>query len=161
MATIESKRLILRDYKESDLNDLHRLFSDKETMYYLDDIMTRTLDETAKSLQYSMANADGQYFCICDKSTGQFMGGIGYTITDTTPLGKIVHMGYSLLPEHHGHGYMTEAAKKVIEFAFTQDDCIRIPPAASKPMRPAARLWRRRDSAKRGRESKRSITMER
>ena len=54
------------------------------------------------------------------------MGVIGCTITDATPLGKIVHMGYMMLPEYHGLGYMTEAVKKVIEFAFIQDDCIRI-----------------------------------
>jgi ribosomal-protein-alanine N-acetyltransferase len=54
------------------------------------------------------------------------MGSIGYTISDTTPFGKIVHLGYMLLPEFHGQGYMTEAVKKVIGFAFTHDDCIRI-----------------------------------
>ena len=54
------------------------------------------------------------------------MGSIGYTIIDTTPLGKIVHLGYMMLPKYHGFGYMTEVVKKVIEFAFTKDDCIRM-----------------------------------
>ena len=54
------------------------------------------------------------------------MGNIGYTITDITPLGKIVHLGYLLLPEYHRQGYMPEAVSKVIKFAFTNDDCIRI-----------------------------------
>ena len=126
MVRIEAERLIIRDYKESDLNDMHHLWSDKETMYYLDDILTGTIEETAKYLKIGLKNADGHYFCICEKATGRYMGAIGYTITDATPLGKIVHMGYMLLPEYHGHGYMTEAVKKVIEFAFTKDGCIRI-----------------------------------
>ena len=126
MINMETERLLIRDYKESDLNDMHRLWSDTETMYYLDDISTTTIEETAQSLKTSIENADGHYFCICEKLTGRFMGGIGYTITDITPLGKIVHMGYMLLPEYHGYGYMPEAVKKVIEFAFTKDDCIRI-----------------------------------
>ena len=131
---LETNRLLLRDYIESDLAEMHRLWSDKETMYYLDDILTNTIDESAKYLKTGMDNADGHYFCICEKDVGQFIGSIGYTITDTTPLGKIVHMGYMIivhmgymmLPEYHGRGYMTEAAKAAIEFAFTQDNCIRI-----------------------------------
>jgi ribosomal-protein-alanine N-acetyltransferase len=35
-------------------------------------------------------------------------------------------MGYMLLPEYHRRGYMPEAVRKVIEFAFEKDGCIRI-----------------------------------
>lgn len=126
MVVIETERLIIRDYKKTDLNDMHRLWSDKKTMYYIDDVLCYTVEDTAKYLKTGMENADGHYFCICSKGIENYMGSIGYTITDNTPLGKIVHMGYMLLPEFHGHGYMTEAAKKVIEFAFTNDNCIRI-----------------------------------
>jgi ribosomal-protein-alanine N-acetyltransferase len=35
-------------------------------------------------------------------------------------------MGSMLLPEYHGRGYTTEATRKVIEFAFLKDNCIRI-----------------------------------
>lgn len=123
---IETERLIIRDYKESDLNDMHSLWSDAKTMYYLDDILCRTIEDTTKYLKNGLENADGHYFCICDKATGNFMGSIGYTITDVTPLGKIVHIGYMMLPKYHRHGYMPEATKTVIEFAFTKDDCVRI-----------------------------------
>ncbi|MCL2578097.1 MAG: GNAT family N-acetyltransferase [Defluviitaleaceae bacterium] len=126
MVKIETAKLILRDYRETDLDEMHRLWSDKKTMYYLDDILTTSIEESDKYLKIGMENADGHYFCICEKTVERFIGSIGYTITDTTPLGKIVHMGYMLLPEYHGRGYMTEATKKVIEFAFTKDDCIRI-----------------------------------
>ena len=126
MVALETDRLIVRDYKESDLNDMHRLWSDKETMYYLDDVLCHAVEDTAGYLKNGLSNADGHYFCICDKATGIYMGSIGYTITSTTPLGKIVHMGYMLLPEYHKSGYMPEATIKVIEFAFTKDNCIRI-----------------------------------
>jgi len=126
MVILKSDRLIIRDYKETDLNDMHRLWSDKKAMYYLDDILCNSIEDTKKYLNNGLTNADGHYFCICDKMTGNYMGSIGYTITDDTPLGKIAHMGYMLLPEHHGKGYMPEAVKKVIEFAFWEDDCIRI-----------------------------------
>ena len=126
MVRLETDRLILRDQIETDLHDLHRLWSDTETMYYLEDLITRSIEESAKQLNTGIANADGHYFSICEKTTGHIMGCIGYTLIGTTPLGKIAHMGYMLLPEYHGIGYMTEAVKKVLEFAFTKDDCIRI-----------------------------------
>jgi ribosomal-protein-alanine N-acetyltransferase len=125
MVTIETERLILRDYKQSDLEDMHRLWSDAKVMYYLDDMLTTNIEETAKYLKIGLENADGRYFCICDKS-GTYMGSVGYTITAITPFGKIVHMGWMLLPEFSGRGLMTEAVKKMIEFAFAQDNCIRI-----------------------------------
>ena len=126
MIIIESDRLILRDYKETDLTDMHRLWSDEKTMYYLDDILCKSINDSEKYLKIGIASSDGHYFCICEKGTGKYMGSIGYTITDTTPLGKIVHLGSMLLPEYHRQGYSAEAAKKVIEFAFLKDDCIRI-----------------------------------
>ena len=126
MVVMETDRLIIRDELETDLNDMHRLWSDKETMYYLDDIWSNSIEDTAENLKVGIANSDGHYFCICDKTTGKYMGNIGYTITDTTPLGNIVHLGYMLLPEYHGKGYMTETVSQVIKFAFTKDNCIRI-----------------------------------
>ena len=126
MVKLITDRLIVRDYLLSDLNDMHRLWSDKDTMYYLDDILCHSIEDTRKYLQIGIDNSDGHYFCICNKETGEYMGSVGYTIADATPLGKIVHMGYMLLPEYHRKGYIPEAVSKVIEFAFTVDDCIRI-----------------------------------
>ena len=137
MTTLETDRLILRGYKESDLNDLHRLLSDKKAMYFLDDIGTNSIEESAKNLKDAISNTNGRRFCIRDKTSGQYIGAMGYHITAATPLGKIVHMGYFLLPEHHGHGYATEAAKKVIEFALLQDGCIRITTACYKDNEPS------------------------
>ena len=126
MVKLETEKLILRDYRESDLNDMHSLWSDKKTMYYLDDIWCSNIEKTKKYLKTGIENADGHYFAICEKPYDSFIGSIGYTIVETTPLGKIVHLGSMLLPKYHGKGYTTDATKKVIEFAFTQDDCIRI-----------------------------------
>jgi len=95
-------------------------------MYYLDDIWCETIDDTIEYLNTGLANSDGHYFCICEKPHDSFIGSIGYTIVEDTPLGKIVHLGYMLMPEYHGMGYTTEAVKEIIKFAFIQDGCIRI-----------------------------------
>jgi len=126
MIQLETERLILRDYKETDLDEMHRLWSDKDTMYYLDDILCHSIEDTTKYLKNGLSNADGHYFCITEKPSDTFIGSIGYTISETTPFGKIVHMGYMMFPKYHGRGYMTEAVKRMIDFALADDDCYRI-----------------------------------
>ncbi|MCL2703400.1 MAG: GNAT family N-acetyltransferase [Defluviitaleaceae bacterium] len=124
MVVMQTERLILRDYLESDLDGMHKLLSDKTNMYFLEDISTDTLEQSAENLRRVMANADGHYFCVRCKQTDEYIGSVGYTITDRTEAGKVVHMGYFILPEFHGRGFTTEAVKRVLEFAFDKDDCI-------------------------------------
>ena len=108
MVKLKTERLIIRNYMQSDLRNFHRLMSDKKNMYYLDDIVADSLEESTNQLNYSIANADGHYFCLIDKQTDAYIGSVGYTITDETPLGKIVHMGYFIL----NIGWKNSEAKK-------------------------------------------------
>jgi len=131
MITLESERLIIRNYKESDLPEYYALFSDKENMYFVDDLLVNTLDEALDSLREAIkVNEDkkGRRFCVVLKEGGEdkIIAGVGYDICAETPLGKIGHMGWFLMPEYHNKGYITEAAKRVLEYAFLQDNCIRI-----------------------------------
>ncbi len=125
MIRLETERLILRDMVESDIHNLHNLLSDHKNLYFMDDIYTNTLEESRANLETAMSNQDGHYFCI-EHRDGTYIGQIGYTIQDTTPVGKIVHVGYFLLPEHQRKGYTPEAMKKVLEFAFSHDNCVRV-----------------------------------
>ncbi|MDR2931471.1 MAG: GNAT family N-acetyltransferase [Oscillospiraceae bacterium] len=123
---LETARLILRDAVMADLDNLHRLLSDQANMYYLDDVATRTLGESEANLRHAMLNDDGHYFCIERKEDRAYIGQVGYTITDVTPCGKIVHMGYFILPEQQGRGYTTEAVGRAVRYAFEEDGCVRI-----------------------------------
>lgn len=123
---IETPRLVLRDYKPTDLTEMFRQWSDKNIMYYLDDILCHSIEDAKKYLDIGMANADGHYFCITEKPHDDFIGSIGYTISGTTPMGNIAHMGYMLFPEYSGRGYMTEAVRAILRFAFTQDNILRL-----------------------------------
>ena len=140
MIKYETERLIVRDYVDSDLDGLHRLMSDKQNMYFLDDVITNTIDESKAQLQYAMSNADGHYFAICDKHTGDYIGSVGYTYTDVNPLGKVGHLGFFILPEFHGKGYTAEAAKCTLNFAFKEDGCIRITTGCHKDNVPSQKV---------------------
>ncbi len=42
------------------------------------------------------------------------------------PAGKIVHAGYFTYPTFWNNGYVTEAFRKVLEFAFLEDGVYRV-----------------------------------
>jgi ribosomal-protein-alanine N-acetyltransferase len=118
--------------------------SDKKNMYFLDDITTDTLDESLESLKRAIAiNERGQArrFCVEIRETGKLAGACGYEIKTITPAGKIADpMGWFILPEYQNKGYMTEAANRVIEFAFLDDDCVRVVTGCFKDNMPTQRV---------------------
>ncbi|MCL2773188.1 MAG: GNAT family N-acetyltransferase [Oscillospiraceae bacterium] len=126
---LETKRLFVRSYEEKDLPEYHRLMSDKENMYYMDDLITNNLEESRESLNHCIAfnkSGNGLRFVVALKENDKLMGGIEYDIIRETPIGKISGIGWFIMPEYQNKGYITEAAKKVLEFAFMRDNCIRI-----------------------------------
>jgi ribosomal-protein-alanine N-acetyltransferase len=74
------------------------------------------------------------------KETNKLIGGCGYDLTDETPVGRIGHMGWIILPEYQNRGYITEAAKRVLAFAFLEDNCVRITTGCYKDNLPTQRV---------------------
>ncbi len=131
MIYLETDRLILRDYKEGDLDEYYRLKTDEKTMYYMQDIKLHSMDEAKAEFSEVLADIEKDdrqfYFLHMElKNTHEQVGSIGYTVIDVTPVGKIVHLGYFTYPKFWGNGYVTEALHKVLEYAFTQNDVYRV-----------------------------------
>ena len=127
----ETERLILRDYCENDFEAFYRLKSDSETMYYLKDLLLHSVEEAKADFasvisDMSSPNRKFYFLHIELKDSHEQVGSIGYTVLDDTPVGKIVHLGYFSYPKFWGKGYMSEALKKILEFAFSQNDVYRV-----------------------------------
>ena len=140
---LETKRLILRPYEEKDLPEYHKLFSDKKNMYYLDDLITNTIEESRESLNNAnelIKTGKVRRFCVALKENNKLIGGTGYDIIKETPVGKIGGMGWFIMPEYQNKGYVTEAAKKVLEFAFLHDNCVRIETGCLKENIPSQKV---------------------
>ncbi|MCL2387918.1 MAG: GNAT family N-acetyltransferase [Defluviitaleaceae bacterium] len=127
---IETERLVLRTYEESDLPEYCKMLSDRENLYYINDIIiVDSLEEARQSLHEAIEffkTGQARRFAVTLKGDSTLIGSVGYDITETTPIGRIGHMGWFIVPEHQGRGYITEAAKRVLAFAFQEDNCIRI-----------------------------------
>lgn len=131
MIYLETERLILRDYREDDFDEYFRLKTDEKTMYYLQDIQLfskEEADEDFQMVQEDMKKLDRKFYFLHMelKESHEQVGSVGYTVTDNTPAGKLVHAGYFSYPKFWGNGYTTEALKKVLEFAFTEHNVYRV-----------------------------------
>lgn len=127
---LETARLILRDYVPEDLDAYFRLKTDEETMYYLQDIRLSSREEAEREFAEVLADAVSPdrrfYFLHMElKDTGEQVGSIGYTVREAAPPGKLVDAGYFSYRKFWGRGYMTEALRRLIAFAFEEDGVYR------------------------------------
>ncbi len=119
MPELETERLKLRAIKKSDVNDINEYASNPRTSQYL-------LWEKHKSLEYTKRFVDiilarykiGEYhdWAIILKENQKMIGTCGFTRIDEE--NGVAEIGYVLNPVYWGNGYATEAAKKMVDFAF-------------------------------------------
>lgn len=128
---LETDRLILRDYRAEDRDAYFKLMSDTKTMYYLQDIQLFSKEEADKNFANILSDMKSEnrkfyFFHVEIKSSHEQVGSVGYTVVDCTPIGKIVGAGYFTYPQFWNNGYVTEAFKRVLEFAFLENDVYRV-----------------------------------
>ena len=117
---IETPRLILRDWLESDNEPYIALNADPQVMEFLPSVLTReqTLAQIDRIAGAIAENGYG-FFAAERKDSGQFIGftGLNYVTFegDFTPCTEI---GWRLSRESWGQGFATEASKACLEFGF-------------------------------------------
>jgi ribosomal-protein-alanine N-acetyltransferase len=131
MVKLFTERLVIRDFNIDDLKNHHKLISDDNVMRYLQDIKTNSFKKSKENLLTAIANIKSEnrelyFFLIENKFTNEFIGEIGYTVIKNTPYGKLVNLGYFIKEIYWNKGYIIEALKRVIEFAFEEDNVYRI-----------------------------------
>jgi [ribosomal protein S5]-alanine N-acetyltransferase len=131
MINIETDRLIIRDHIEEDIESVHNLLSDEKAMHYLPDIKTNTLDESKQNLYEAIKESHLEsrtkyFFAIIERTTDKYIGEIGYTVIIDSSEGKVVNLGYFILPMYWGKGFVTETAKAVADYAFNSGNVIKI-----------------------------------
>lgn len=116
---IETPRLVLRQLTEEDLDFIFELFSRDETNSFVADDPVNSLEE-ARDLFENFIRPKPHLFRLglFLKETGQPIGTIG--LYGIKPEDFRAVMGFDLLREFWGWGYMTEAGKALIGYAFTE-----------------------------------------
>ncbi|MEN3931109.1 GNAT family N-acetyltransferase [Microvirga sp. W0021] len=119
---LTTSRLKLRKWKAEDFDVFAALNADPEVMRYFPDTLTRTeSDALANRIQEQMEQSPLGLWALELKSNNRFIGFTGLAITrfeaHFTPCTEI---GWRLTKAYWGHGYVTEAAQTVLEYAFTK-----------------------------------------
>jgi [ribosomal protein S5]-alanine N-acetyltransferase len=128
---LTTQRLCLRPPTLRDAEAMHALVSDPVVMHGLNREPVTQLDETRAMIQGGVDSweADGLGPFVLETLThGRLVGQAGLMIFDTrgwtpstwTNAGSHAQpeLGWSLLPAHWGHGYATEAAAEIRDWAY-------------------------------------------
>jgi RimJ/RimL family protein N-acetyltransferase len=115
--SLETSRLLLRQFAERDWDDLHRMFEDEECVRYtIKTPLTRwqTWRALAGYLGHWSMRGYGPY-AVVEKTSGRMMGPVGLWYPGDWPEPEIK---WSLSREFWGKGYASEAALAVQAMAF-------------------------------------------
>lgn len=119
----ETKRLILRDWQDSDLDPFALMVQDPVVMEYFPALLTKdvAIRDINKIKEKIGTNGFGFYACEL-KETREFIGFIGLNLVTNfqanfTPC---VEIGWRLAKEHWGRGYATEGALQWLNIGFNE-----------------------------------------
>ncbi len=117
---LETKRLKLRQWTNSDYPIFAEINSDTEVMEYFPE----TLDETksndlAQKIESIIASKGWGFWALETKQESRFIGftGLHQPVLEL-PFSPCVEIGWRLSKDFWGNGYATEAALACLEFAF-------------------------------------------
>lgn len=118
---IVTDRLLLRNYCEGDLENLHRLKSDPLVWKYSSNNSTNDVDDTRIILEnlikkYSEGLNDFQALFL--KNSDEYIGEAG--ILSLNKKSQRAVIGYNLIPKFWGRGYATEITAALVKCLFEQ-----------------------------------------
>lgn len=121
MTELNTDRLLLRQWRESDREPWAALCADPEVMEFLSSSRDRATSDLAIDRWRSRIEEQGwSFWAVERKGTGAFIGMAGLQVPAAPhPYLPCTEIGWRLARAHWGHGYASEAAMRVLDFAFT------------------------------------------
>jgi RimJ/RimL family protein N-acetyltransferase len=122
---LETERLRFRLFRFDDFPIYEQWCARMEIMRYLGG---KTFDKLTAFRHMAYLIGHWQYlgygyYAVEEKATGALIGRCGYT---NQPGWPAFELGWTIIPEYQGRGYATEAAKMLLQYAFTTLDQPRV-----------------------------------
>lgn len=125
MAELTTDRLLLRHWRDSDLDPWADMNADPEVREFFPTVLTR--DESAASMTRFQADLESRgygWWALEVRATGAFVGFTGLDPVDDGLPFTGVEIGWRLARSAWGHGYASEAARAVLAYGF---DALELP----------------------------------
>jgi RimJ/RimL family protein N-acetyltransferase len=122
MVQLETDRLYLRQWQESDRLPFAALNADPKVMEFFPNPLDRAAsDEMFDRIQALIADRGWGFWAATEKTTQQFIGFVGLHIPSAElPFSPAVEVGWRLAHAYWGRGYAPEAAKAALQFGFAR-----------------------------------------
>lgn len=121
---IETERLVIKNFTNTDIYQLHRIVNNEEIMKYVPFAKERTLEECKELMkrilnrykESTSTNFKGFLLLVFSKDSNECIGFVGlFPLTYDV---KENELFYGLFEEYYGRGYATEIGKAIIEYGF-------------------------------------------
>ena len=151
--TLSSERLILRPWREDDLDALAQLCADPEVMAHFPATLDRAGSaELLARLMAHQAEHGFTFWALQRHDDAAFVGFTGLVrVGFAAPFVPAVEIGWRLARPYWGQGYALEAARRALQFAFEDlylDEVVSFTvPANQRSWGLMQRLGMRRDAA--------------
>jgi RimJ/RimL family protein N-acetyltransferase len=116
---LHTERLLLRQWRDADLDPWAALNADPEVREYFPTALTR--DESAESMRRFQKDIEQRgwgWWAVEVRDTGAFIGFTGLDPVDDGYPFTGVEAGWRLARSAWGHGYATEAARAALAYGF-------------------------------------------
>lgn len=138
-----TKRLRLRPFRGSDVKALHVLYGDADNLRYWSTPASPSLDATRRMMRWHTVYRPANYvlWAVEENKSGKLIGMINYHHRNLRE--KRVDVGWLILPQHQGKGYMTEAGRALLRHLFDDLDVHKVEALILRANKPSAALARR------------------
>jgi RimJ/RimL family protein N-acetyltransferase len=117
---LTTRRLLLREFREGDRDEVHAYASDPEVSRFAD-WGPNTVEETAGFLRFAVGTARDvprlhYALAMVERAGGAVVGSVALSVTSFEH--RRAETGYVVAPSRWGRGFATEAAREVVRFGF-------------------------------------------
>ncbi len=118
---LETERLLLREWEESDAADLFALYSNENVVLYTPITAYTSLEQAvtkaANFRDWFRVKQTSITWAVVLKDTGKIIGEC--SLHSLSPENQRAEVGYAYSPEVWGKGIASESIQKLVDFAFT------------------------------------------
>ena len=115
---LESERTYLRQFKDSDIDDVFKGLSHPDIIKYYG-VSYSSIEATKEQMVWFSdleKKGTGIWWAVCSKQDNKFLGAGG--LNNLSEENKKAEIGFWLLPENWRKGFMTETIPVILNYAF-------------------------------------------